>query len=129
MNYNISCALPPRYCLRVSQSHPPVNIFLPLLRIYLVPKPPHTKLLIPPALSLIAKHSTSLEPLEVIDLLPPLLTMQEVHSFFLKTLREGKARRNEARVLREVMKSQGQAADRTLMRLQERRVRITDTRL
>ncbi|KAL7417275.1 hypothetical protein BDY24DRAFT_412023 [Mrakia frigida] len=137
------------YCVRVYQSTTPsTNIFLPLLRIYLLPRPsPNTNadsksksktpattttttpLLIPPALSLIATHSTKLEPLEVISLLPPLLTMQDVHSFFLRTLREGKAKRNDGRVLREIEKTRGEELDWRLLRLQERRVRIGDTRI
>ena len=86
-------------------------------------------MLIPPALSLIATHSTKLEPLEVISLLPPLLTMQDVHSFFLKTLRDSKAKTNDGRVLRAIEKTRGEQLDLRLMRLQERRVRITDTRM
>lgn len=136
-------SFPLSYCVRVYQSStPPTNIFLPLLRIYLLPRPsPNTDsksksdsktttpLLIPPALSLIATHSTKLEPLEVISLLPPLLTMQDVHSFFLRTLREGKAKRNDGRVLREIEKTRGEELDWRLLRLQERRVRIGDTRM
>lgn len=126
---HLICFLPFRYCVRIYLSNPSSRIFLILLRIYLIPRPPIDKPLIPPALSLIAKHSTKLEPLEVIDLLPPMLTMQEVHSFFLRTLRDGKAQRNDGLMLREVMKSRGEQVDWRLMKLQDKRVRISDTRV
>lgn len=67
--------------------------------------------------------------MEVISLLPPLLTMQDVEPFFMRTLREGTAQRNDARVLRELVKARSEQIDRSLMKLQERRVKITDSRM
>ncbi|CDZ96570.1 Vacuolar assembly/sorting proteins VPS39/VAM6/VPS3 [Phaffia rhodozyma] len=117
------------YCVRTYLSNPSSPVFLVLLRIYLIPRAPTDKPLIPPALSLIAKHSTKLEPLEVIEILPPMLTMKDVHSFFLRTLRDSNAQRNEKLVLREVMKCREEQIDWRLMKLQDNRVRISDTRV
>jgi hypothetical protein len=80
-------------------------------------------------LALIASQGVRIDAQEVLALLPPMVTVHDVHSFFVRTLRDGHARRNEARVVKEVLKTRKEQVDRGLMRLQQKRVRITDIRM
>jgi hypothetical protein len=119
-----------RYCAHVFQSEPdPMGVFLLLLRIYLRPKTASAPVLLEPALALIAKHGIRLDALQGLDLIPPLVTMAQVQSFFVKTLRDGHRRRNEARVVKDILKSRKEQVERALMGLQKNRVKITDSRM
>ncbi|KAK4684616.1 Vam6/Vps39-like protein vacuolar protein sorting-associated protein 39, partial [Tremellales sp. Uapishka_1] len=114
------------YCSKVYAKAPdPHGIFLLLLRIYLHSSP----ILLPPALSLIAKHGVKLDASEVINLLPPLVTMEDVKSFFMRTLRDGHSKLNDHRVVKQLLSARKEEVERGLMGLQVRRVRITDQRI
>jgi hypothetical protein len=119
----------PRYCSRVWQDQPdPNGIFLSLLRIYLRPSgttPP----LIKPALALIATHGTRIDASATIDLLPPLVTMQDVHKYFLRTLRDRHSKSSQAKIASGLLTARREQVDRNLMLCQEKRVRITDMRM
>jgi hypothetical protein len=122
----------------VHETQPEARVFLILLRIYLVPRDtasggstagPPPKLLVQPALALIGRHSTKLDPVEVIPLLPPLLTMADVGAFFKRTLIKAASERSQACVVAQVAKSRKETLDWKLLRLQDRRVRVAETRL
>lgn len=104
------------------------TIYLTLLRLYLRPAS-SDPVLLEPALSLIGKHSTRLDAEQVIGLLPPLVTMRDVQAFFVKTLREDHARRNERLIVRSLVTARKEEIERGLMGLQTRRVRVTDQRM
>ncbi|KAI0370322.1 hypothetical protein BV20DRAFT_1121321 [Pilatotrama ljubarskyi] len=117
------------YCKRVYQPNSPTaNIFLTLLRIYLLPGPsaPPAAQLLPPALELISRHSPRLDPVATLQLLPPLVTAQDVRAFLLESLR---APVFDTRVVRSVYKAREEQVARRLMVLQSKRVRITDSRI
>ncbi|EIW66424.1 hypothetical protein TREMEDRAFT_70067 [Tremella mesenterica DSM 1558] len=117
------------YCSRVYSKFPdPSGIYLTLLHLYLRPSPPNP-ILISPALTLIAKHGTRLEPQAVLDLLPPLLTMQQISEFLIKTLRGGHAAKEEHRVVKQLVGARKEEVERNLMNLQVRHVRINDQRI
>jgi Vam6/Vps39-like protein vacuolar protein sorting-associated protein 39 len=78
---------------------------------------------------LIASQGVRIDAQEVIALLPPMVTVQDVHSFFTRTLRDGHARRNESRVVKRLLSTRKEQVERGLMGLQHRRVRITDIRM
>ena len=121
----------PSYCSRTYQKDPdPQGIFLLLLRIYLRP-PPTTSdpVLLTPALSLIATHGIRLDAREVLDLLPPLVTMADVRAFFIRTLRDGHAKRNEARVIKSLVSARKEGIERVLLDMQLKKVRVTDQRM
>jgi hypothetical protein len=82
-----------------------------------------------PALSLIATQSTKLDATEVLNLLPPLITLADVRSFLLRTVRDGYAKRNEGRVARHLVGGRKEDVERVLMGLQTKRVRVTDQRM
>ena len=104
------------------------TIFLLLLKIYLLPQKDQP-LLLSPALSLLANHSTQLDPAAVLELLPPLVTMQEVRSFFIRTLRDGTRRVHERKVMKSLISARKEEVERVVMGLEVKRVRITDQRM
>ncbi|OCF75081.1 hypothetical protein I204_03930 [Kwoniella mangroviensis CBS 8886] len=125
------------YCIRVYPSNP--DIFLTLLKIYLRPSSISTSTkfnekekpepLLEPALSLVSKHSTSLPASPVLDLLPPLVPIQDVHQFFMRTLRDSHTKKNESKVLKSLIKGRKEELDRMLLGLETKRVRVTDQRI
>jgi len=122
---NSSCAN--RYCKRIHQPDTETrNIFLTLLRIYLRPLVRTTDDLLHPALELIARHAPRLDPEETLQLLPPLVSAQDVRVFLTGALR---VPRFDKRVVREVALSWKDQVSRKLMYLEANRVRITDSRM
>ena len=118
-----------RYCSRAYATEPdPRGIFLTLLRMYLRPNE-KDPLLIGPALSLIANHGFQLDAKAVIDLLPPLITLEDVKTFLMRTIRNDFAKRNESRVIKGLSTARKEEVDRFLLDLQVKRVRVTDQRM
>ncbi|CAK5269220.1 unnamed protein product [Mycena citricolor] len=102
------------------------NVFLTLLRIYLQPTSKTTADLLQPALELIARHSHQLDSVATLQLLPPLVTTQDVRTFLVGALR---APIFDTRVVRNLSKARGDQVDCKLMALQTRRVKVTDSRI
>ncbi|XP_006455342.1 hypothetical protein AGABI2DRAFT_187742 [Agaricus bisporus var. bisporus H97] len=116
------------YCKQIYQPKSPTsNVFLTLLRIYLRPtiKPTPTDLLAP-ALELISRHNPRLDPVETLNLLPPLVTAEDVRAFLIEALR---APIFDTRVVKHLSKARSDQVARRLMALQTRRVRVTDSRI
>ena len=127
---SIEIVLTYSYCARAYAKDPdPSGIFLLLLKIYLRPKTEAEPVLLTPALSLISTHGVRLDGKQVLDLLPPLVTMHDVRDFFIKTLRDGSAKRNEARVVSNLVSSRKEEVDRVLLDLETKRVRVSDQRM
>lgn len=104
------------------------GIYLNLLTLYLRPSP-SDPVLLEPALELIAKHGPHIDSGSVLDLLPPLVTVAEVQAFFVQTLRDGRAKANQRKVVEGLISARKEELDRVLMRLQTKRVRITEQRM
>ncbi|ORY29789.1 hypothetical protein BCR39DRAFT_588162 [Naematelia encephala] len=118
------------YCGRLYAKEPdPHGIFLLLLRIYLLPAKPSDPVLLDPAISLIATHGVRLDANEVLALLPPLVTMEDVKAFFVRTLRDSHAKKNDHRVVKSLVSARKERVDRVLMGLQIKRVRVSDQRI
>ncbi|WWC88076.1 uncharacterized protein L201_002980 [Kwoniella dendrophila CBS 6074] len=129
------------YCIRVYSSNS--EIFLTLLKIYLRPTESDSIIqnkederierksssLLEPALELVSKHSTSLRPSPVLDLLPPLVPIQDVHQFFMRTLRDNHSKKNQSNIIKNLIKGRKEELDRTLLNLEVKRVRINDQRI
>jgi len=129
-----------RYCNRVFDPSSPKtsSIFLALLRIYLQPgvsstakspasstfPPPAT--LLQPALQLVSRHSRRLDATETLKLLPPLVQAKDVKEFLIESLR---VPRFDTRVIREIAKARRDDVATRLMVLEERRVKIVDSRM
>jgi Vam6/Vps39-like protein vacuolar protein sorting-associated protein 39 len=116
-----------RHCKRISGPSPiPSSIFLTLLKLYLRPIIPNPPNLLSPALSLIARHSARLDPIETLQLLPPLVNAQDVRLFLVQSLR---APVFDNCVVREVSLARKEDMERQLMKLESRRVKVTDSRM
>jgi hypothetical protein len=120
-----------RYCQRLFAATPDDNgaIFLILLRIYLRPRPPSTTILFEPALALLARHGRQIDLAAVLDLLPPLVAAHDVDSFLAKALRRTSEYRRNIRIERDVYRAATDTLDLELVKLKERRVKITPERL
>lgn len=129
------------YCKRVfaSGSGRPMDneVFLTLLRIYLRPKlrsgasttsEADSQLMLEPALSLIGRHGARLDAIEAFDLLPPLVSLKDVRKFAQQTLQDSTSRRIDARMIREISKARSEQVEEKLAVLQQRRVKVTETR-
>ncbi|KZT39975.1 hypothetical protein SISSUDRAFT_1113449 [Sistotremastrum suecicum HHB10207 ss-3] len=119
------------YCKRVYVAESETqNVFLFLLKTYL--QPPLSSaaargtVLLGPALDLIARQSPRLDPVQTLNLLPPLVTAQSVKPFLIEALRD---RRFDAKVTTETWKSRKDELSRQLMTLESNRVKVTDTRI
>lgn len=115
------------YCKRTYQPGTETsNIFLILLQIYLRPVVKTSDDLLHPALDLISRHSPRLDVEETLQLLPPLVTAEELRIFLLEALR---APVFDTKVLRSISKAHSEQVARKLMYLQSRRVKVTDSRI
>ncbi|KAF5367067.1 hypothetical protein D9758_003934 [Tetrapyrgos nigripes] len=102
------------------------NVFLTLLRIYLRPAVNINLDLLQPALDLISRHSPRLDTVEALQLLPPMVTIQDIRTFLMEGL---KLPRFDTSVVRQISKAHDDQASRRLMALQSRRVKVTDSRM
>ncbi|KAF9647158.1 hypothetical protein BDM02DRAFT_3170498 [Thelephora ganbajun] len=130
------------YCNRIFDSSSPKNssIFLTLLRIYLQPgvsstakssasstfSLPPAATLLQPALQLIGRHSRRLDATETLKLLPPLVQARDVKEFLVESLR---VPRFDTRVIREITKARRDDVATRLMVLEERRVKVIESRI
>lgn len=105
---------------------PTSNVFLTLLRIYLRPTVETTADLLQPALDLISRHSPRLDSVETLQLLPPLVTTQDIQTFLLEALR---APIFDTQVVRRISEARKDQLSRRLMVLQSKRVKVTDSRM
>ena len=85
-----------------------------------------TENLLRPALDLISRHSPRLDAEEALQLLPPLVTAQDVREFVLEAIR---APVFDTKVIRDINKARSEQVSRKLMRLQTNRVKVTDSRM
>lgn len=142
---NLTCR---RNCVRVySPGTATESIFLSLLRTFLQPQTQHQKLsvlpslslspssdttsakrevLLQPALDLIARHSPRLDAFATLDVLPPLITAQDVRQFLVEVLRIPTF---DTMIQREIWKSRKQTVSEQLSLLESRRVKVTDSRM
>lgn len=119
-----------RYCKRVydSDTSGHSDIFHTLLRIYLRPRADHP-VHFGPALSLLSTHAARIDAVEAFELLPPLVALQDMQTYLTKTLRQSVERAREAKMVRAVGKSAVDRATFEVVELEERRVKIGESRL
>lgn len=116
-----------RYCKSIYQPNAPTSkIFLTLLQIYLRPTTVTSTNYLNPALDLISRHSPRLDTIDTLQLLPPLVTAQDVQAFLVDALRVPIF---DTRVVREINKARNDQIARKLMLLETKRVRVTDSRM
>ncbi|KDR78810.1 hypothetical protein GALMADRAFT_244386 [Galerina marginata CBS 339.88] len=115
------------YCKRVYLAGSGTGgVFLTLLRIYLRPTAQTTTDLLQPALDLISRHGPRLDAVETLQLLPPLVTTDDIRTFLVDALRVPVF---DTRVIRQISKARNDQLARRLINLQARRVKVTDSRI
>ncbi|KAJ7284535.1 hypothetical protein C8J57DRAFT_1669706 [Mycena rebaudengoi] len=115
------------HCRRVYRAGTETSaVYLTLLRIYLQPTVKPTTDLLQPALELVARHSSQLDAVDTLQLLPPLVTTKDIRTFLIGALRTPVF---DTRVIRNLSKARGDQVERNLMALQAKRVKVTDSRI
>ncbi|KAG6840674.1 hypothetical protein C0991_005179 [Blastosporella zonata] len=115
------------YCKQVYEPGTEIEgVFLTLLRLYLRPTVNINEDLLAPALELISRHNSRLDIVETLQLLPPLVTGQDVRAFLIEALR---APIFDTSVIRHISKARNDQLSRKLMLLQRNRVKVTDSRM
>jgi len=115
------------HCKRVYRADTGTSsIFLTLLKLYLRPTSQTSSNLLQPALELISRHSPRLDPVETLQLLPPLVTADDIRPFLIDSLRTPVF---DTRIVREISRARNDQLARRLMALQSRRVKVTDSRI
>ncbi|PWN43824.1 hypothetical protein IE81DRAFT_321996 [Ceraceosorus guamensis] len=81
-----------------------------------------------PALALISRQGARIDAKSALDLLPPLVPLQDILPFALKTLQTQSSVLANKKVLRGVMESRKLGLEEGLIRLRSRRVKVTEGR-
>lgn len=126
-----------RYCKRVydekSSLHHRSDIFATLLNVYLRPRreegKAEPKAQLEPALRLLSKYGSRMDANQVLEILPPLLTVQELQIFLSKSIRKSISWSNNHKVVKRVRTARMDQVNQSLVELENRRVKITDGRL
>ncbi|KAE8257180.1 hypothetical protein A4X13_0g2531 [Tilletia indica] len=134
-----------QYCTSVyaAQRRPgDEHVYLALLRIYLRPREGLASAskedgqssqedaagsMLQPALSLIGRHGSRIDADQVIDLLPPLVTMQSIVPFAQRTLQHSVACRNSLRVEAAIRKERSLQAEERLAAVKSRKFRVSQS--
>ncbi|CAD6933013.1 unnamed protein product [Tilletia controversa] len=118
------------------------QVFLTLLRIYLRPREglasnfkdeaqgsngTAPSSMLQPALALIGRHGSRIDADQVIDLLPPLVTMQSILPFAQRTLQHSAACRASLRVESAIRKERSLQADERLASAKARKFRVSQS--
>ena len=104
-----------------------VSIFLLLLRIFL--RPPSgssSSALLKPALEFLSRQGPRLDAQQTIKLLPPLVPAGALKEFLVEAVRQPTF---DTSVVREVARARSEEVARRLVGLQERRVKVDETRM
>uniref|UniRef100_A0A0K3CJ75 BY PROTMAP: gi/342319407/gb/EGU11356.1/ Rab guanyl-nucleotide exchange factor [Rhodotorula glutinis ATCC 204091] n=1 Tax=Rhodotorula toruloides TaxID=5286 RepID=A0A0K3CJ75_RHOTO len=119
-----------QYCKRVYDSDESMRptIFHLLLRLYLRPRQNHP-LFVGPALALLSTQAARIDPIEAFELLPPLVAVSDIKVYLEKTLRRSNERARETKMVKAIGRSWVDQADREVVDLEERRVKVTEGRV
>jgi hypothetical protein len=105
------------------------TIFHLLLRLHLLPSSSTSSdFTLSPALALLKNHATSLSPIAVLDLLPPLLPLERIQTFLEKSLRKSGEQVREGNILSQLVKGEQEGVKLEVVQWEEKRVKITEMR-
>ncbi|KAI8603875.1 vacuolar sorting protein 39 domain 2-domain-containing protein [Dissophora ornata] len=117
------------YCIKnFDSSDPSKNVFLLLLRVYLKP-PNHEKPMLEPALDILTRHGTHIDPAAILGLLPPQTRVDQLHKFFEKSIRESNKNKHMDMIVKNLLKADRLQTQEQLTFYRSRRVKITEDRM
>ncbi|KAI7829554.1 vacuolar sorting protein 39 domain 2-domain-containing protein [Gamsiella multidivaricata] len=117
------------YCIKYYDSNDPSrNVFLMLLKVYLKP-PNREKPMLEPALDILTRHGTRIDPAAVLELLPASTRIDQLFKFFEKSIRESNKTKHMDMVVKNLLKAERLQTQEQLTFYRSRRVKITEDRM
>ncbi|KAF9362961.1 Vam6/Vps39-like protein [Mortierella sp. NVP85] len=104
------------------------NVYLMLLKVYLKP-PNREKPMLEPALDILARHGTNIDPTSVLGLLPTTTRVDQLYKFFEKSIRESNKTKHMDMIVKNLLKAEQLQTQEQLMYYRSRRVKITEDRM
>ncbi|KAG0044852.1 Vam6/Vps39-like protein [Gryganskiella cystojenkinii] len=117
------------YCNKnFDPSDPSKNVYLLLLRVYLKP-PGRERPMLEPALDILTRHGTHIDPSAVLGLLPPATRVDQLGKFFEKSIRESNKIKHMDMIVKNLLKAERLQTQEQLTFYRSRRVKITEDRM
>ncbi|KAF9941848.1 Vacuolar morphogenesis protein 6, partial [Modicella reniformis] len=104
------------------------NVYLMLLKVYLNPPSPE-KPMLDPALGILTRHGTNIDPIAVLRMLPPMTRVDQLYKFFEKSIRESNKTKHMDMIVRNLLKAEQLQTQEQLSFYRSRCVRITEDRM
>ncbi|KAF9960501.1 Vam6/Vps39-like protein [Mortierella alpina] len=117
------------YCNKNYDSgDPSKNVYLLLLKVYLKP-PNREKPMLEPALDILTRHGTHIDPTAVLGLLPASTRIDQLFKFFEKSIRESNKTKHMDMIVKNLLKAERLQTQEQLTFYRSRRVKITEDRV
>ncbi|KAG0198890.1 Vam6/Vps39-like protein [Mortierella sp. GBA30] len=117
------------YCNKNYDSRDPTkNVYLLLLKVYLKP-PNREKPMLEPALDILTRHGTHIDPTAVMALLPASTRVDQLFKFFEKSIRESNKTKHMDMIVKNLLKAERLQTQEQLTFYRSRRVKITEDRM
>ncbi|KAG0022469.1 Vam6/Vps39-like protein [Entomortierella chlamydospora] len=117
------------YCIKnFDSSDPSKNVYLMLLKVYLKP-PNREKPMLEPALDILTRHGTHIDPAAVLGLLPASTRVDQLYKFFEKSIRESIKTKHMDMIVKNLLKAERLQTQEQLNFYRSRRVKITEDRM
>ncbi|KAF9984824.1 Vam6/Vps39-like protein [Mortierella antarctica] len=117
------------YCNKnYDSADPSKNVYLLLLKVYLKP-PNREKPMLEPALDILTRHGTHIDPTAVLGLLPASTRIDQLFKFFEKSIRESNKTKHMDMIVKNLLKAERLQTQEQLTFYRSRRVKITEDRV
>ncbi|KAF8950680.1 Vam6/Vps39-like protein [Haplosporangium bisporale] len=104
------------------------NVYLLLLKVYLRP-PNREKPMLEPALDILTRHGSHIDPQAVLSLLPASTRIDQLFTFFEKSIRESNKAKHMDMIVKNLLKAERLQTQEQLTFYRSRRVKITEDRM
>jgi len=104
------------------------DVYLSLLRVYLLPPDPSIPPMVQPAMNLLAKHYQRIDTPKALEILPASIPIQELYPFFESVLRDITKNRRSNQVIKNLLKSENLQIREQLIKDRSHVIKITDER-
>ncbi|KAF8975925.1 Vam6/Vps39-like protein [Entomortierella lignicola] len=117
------------YCIKnFDSTDPSKNVYLMLLKVYLRP-PNREKPMLEPALDILTRHGTHIDPASILGLLPASTRIDQLYKFFEKSIRESNKTKHMDMIVKNLLKAEQLQTQEQLNFYRSRRVKITEDRM